>query len=537
MTARLYFNTATGSNVANYTEVAFRLRLLDWELREQAEEGSAAMSTIVFDDPDMDWDVTPWRGWYMVEDASEGSNSIICGGWIADQEIGRSGGDRENPLARLWSVNLTDANAYWAMRVMVGSDCNRPAETDVERIQWLLATNELLWAYDTTTYVQTTTPVAMDAVDYRGQMVSQIMDDAAQASGRNWFTWIDLVGGVRKVMVWYGHDDWAVYDSPLYLTNDPADFVESEVMDGTSLVWPISPDTKLHRDPSRMFDGVYVAYEGGAVYRDTDPRTVIRDFISPSYNVKSSAKAVARALRYLGELDEQDVVVSTSAVVPASKVTQLRAGMRVQFRASHLPGFEAEDTWTWCRILSASVTPVAAGDRYSVAMELVPISPAVASTVVAVLWYPKGNLAQHLRWEGTGANPPAGYTYYAPSAMITYNADPDFPDDFYSMTVNGTGYADITMAASSISVWGGVTVTITFSIVSSVKGVIASDTKVRTFDGLDYWSQGFSAAALGVLLEAGEVIWGEYTCDQGSPTVPAGTGNIAYGLMIAGDIT
>lgn len=378
MTARLYFNTSATSNT--YVEVDARMRLLDWEVREQAEEGSAAMSTVVFDDPDMDWDVTPWRGWYMVEDASTGSNSVICGGWIADQEIGREGGDRENPLARVWTVSLADANAYWQMRVMVGADANRPAETDVERMQWLLATNEVAWAYDTTTYVQTTTPVDMDACDYRGQYLPQIMDDCAQSSGRNWFTWIDLVGGVRKVMVWYGHDDWAVYDSPLSLTNDPADFVESALVDGTSLVWLISPDTKLRRDPSRMYDGVYLQYDGGAVYRDLDPRTVRRDFVSPSYNVKSSTKAIARAVRYLAELDEQDEVISTSVELPAAKATMLRAGMRVPFRATHLPGYDVADTYYWMRVLSCSITPIAAGERYRLTLELAP----TGDTVVAL---------------------------------------------------------------------------------------------------------------------------------------------------------
>lgn len=398
MTARLYIDDINGT----YTEVVDRVRLLDWTVHEQAEEGSGAMSTVVFDDPDMDWDVVPWTRWYLVEDTSEDANSVICGGWVTEQEIGRQGDDRENRVARFWSVSLTDANAYWHMRVMVGSDANRPAETDVERMQWLLATNEMAWASDVTTYVSTASPVAMDAVDYRGKMLNEIVSDCSQPpTGKNWYTWIELVGGVRKVIVWYGKDDWAVRDSPLSLSNDLADFVVSEVNNGTSLVYPISEDTKLKRDPTRMYDGTYLEYTGGAVYRATNPRTVRRDVISPNPLVKSKAKAIARADAYLVRQKEQDLVITASVELPAAKATMLRAGMRVQFRATHLPAFE---DFRWCRVLSCAVTPVAAGDRYRLKLELVPVGvyvPTVKWVFLHLYGTPLGEFALDVSDDGS----------------------------------------------------------------------------------------------------------------------------------------
>lgn len=369
MTARWYHADVNGT----FHEITDRVARVGWEIREQAEEGESGMSTVTFDDPDMDFDPEPWRNWYVLEDESEDANSMLCGGWTAEQEVGREGGEWTQPLGRVWQIGHTDANTYWAMRVMVGADANRPAETDVERVQWLMGTSEMAWALDVTTYVSTASPVAMDAVDYRGKYLTEIMSDCSQPpAGKNWYAWIDMLANVRTVTVWYGKDTLAVRDSALSLSNDPDDWTDATLADGTSLVWPISSDTKLKRDPSRMYDGVYLEYDGGAVYRDTDPRTVRRDFISPNALVKTSAKATARANGYLGELAEQDEIITTSVELPAAKATMIRAGMRVKFRATHLPGYSG--TPTWCRVLSCSVSPVAAGERYRLTLEVSPMA-------------------------------------------------------------------------------------------------------------------------------------------------------------------
>ena len=109
-----------------------------------------AMSTITFDDPDMDFD--PRAVAQLVR-----ARGHVRGRQLdALRRLDGRAGDRARgrrvelqPLGRVWSVSHTDANTYWQMRVMVGQPtANRPAETDVERMQWLLATNEVAWALD-----------------------------------------------------------------------------------------------------------------------------------------------------------------------------------------------------------------------------------------------------------------------------------------------------------------------------------------------------------------------------------------------------
>lgn len=160
------------------------------------------------------------------------------------------------------------------------------------------------------------------------------------------------------------------YNSPLSLSNDPADWTDAALLAGSSLVWPISADTKLKRDPSRVFSGIYLPYEGGAVFRRrmaTATTFTHRDAIMPSLNVKSSTKAIARAVRYLDQLKDQDERITTTVELPRAIATKLRAGMMVRFKATHFPGYTS---FRYCRVLSCSPKPVAAGARYRLALEL-----------------------------------------------------------------------------------------------------------------------------------------------------------------------
>lgn len=543
MAARWYYRNPNG----DYVEIVDRIARVGWEVREQAEEGSAAMSTIVIDDPDMDFDMVGRLNIYVLEDSSEADDDVLFAGVIADQEIGRRGGEWEQPLARLWTVSMTDRNVFWQKRVMVGTDCNRPAETDVERVQWLLSTTEMDWAGDATTYVSTATPVDMDACDYRGQTSSQIMDDAAQASGKNWYCWMrrDGLGDLHNT-VWYGDDSLAVYDSPLYLSNDPDDWTDAELADGTSLAWPISTDTKLRRDPSRVYSGVYLPYDGGAVYRqdaDTSATFSFWDFIAPSFNVKSSAKAIARAERYLDELDEQDEVITTSVELPAAKATMLRAGMRVPFKATHLPGYEES---SWCRVLSCSVTPIAAGERYRLTLELTNgrVQVAPTSSQIALVYtdeacdsgtkvYPRT-----CKFDYLGDAPPSGWVTVPTVGLLESF---DCGDGYGGVTVLGDGTVSIEHKGGFAGVGD---VSCAYVIVSlRVNGTaVASETYTQqdcAFEG--YSDTNVYVRADGVAVENGDVIdvyveIGNWAGDGPYYRVLGGSAGYSPSLKVWGDL-
>lgn len=371
MSQRHYVQLAGGSTL----EVTDRVDLEGWELQEKAEEGAVGSGTIWLADPAMDLDVDGLRNYYVIEDESEATDNVIFGGFAVDPQIsrGEQGGSHYDPVARMWRLQVTDRNGYWNRRVMTGTDCKRPAESDVARMQWLFASSEAAWIEDDTTYVSTASPSNMDKVDYRGQYLDQVVRDGAEHTGKNWWVQLQETGAGRKDFAWYAKDSAAAYTSPLHLTNDPAEMAEELLLDGTSAVWPIADHTTLSRDLSRLYSGGYLKYGATgekAIYRVNTTTSGIygrRDGVFDAPNVRTKAKAVARLNRYLADLGEPDERITTTVTLPKGKATMLRAGMRVPFKATHLPGYT---TWQYLRVLSCTVKPVAAGDRYELALEL-----------------------------------------------------------------------------------------------------------------------------------------------------------------------
>lgn len=358
MTLRFYFRNEDG----DIEELTDAVDVTTFELSEYAEEGSVAMSTVTLDDPDSSIVIGGHRLFYVVEDEIEyGETRIFCG-YTADRTYQR--GIYE--LGRQIRLTVTDGNIVWGRRVMVGADCKRPAETDVARMQWLLTTAESGLIGDDT-YLSTGSPVEMDAADYRGQMMQSVADDCAQASGKNWGV-THLFDTGDGFAIWYGNDGLTTYVSGMRLSN-----VAADIDDLTTFA--ISEDTTLTRDPSRVYSGVYLPYDGGAVYRQ-DPDTAAafakRDSTMPSLNVKSRTKASARAYRYLADLNTEDDRIETTIYVRADQVNAIRPFHRVQFRASHLPSYDAG--YTWCRVLRRTVAYWVPG-WYKVTMTLVPGAP------------------------------------------------------------------------------------------------------------------------------------------------------------------
>ena len=347
---------SVGSNV----DISARIRAYSLDVTSNAEQGSVAFSKLILDDPDGGLNITGHRHLYLYE-TSEGSNRVLVyDGFTADREVTRGASFRTGS-ARQWAVNLVDPNSLISRRIMRGSDANRPAETDVQRIQWLLTTTEFGNVVTTSRYVSTLYPVAMDAVDYRDQSNQQIVDDCSQASGKNFFVFRDEP--VDAYGLFYDFPGSSAYRSTIRLSNVLSD------IDSTTTFAVSDVDTKLNRDPSRVYSGIVLPYDGGDVYvQDANIALAFfhRDTTAPSVNVKTSAKATARANRYLADAASEADVITTSFKVPLAYVNHLMQGMAVQCRFSHLPGY---DTFTWMRVLNRQVVATSEED-YTVMVEM-----------------------------------------------------------------------------------------------------------------------------------------------------------------------
>lgn len=354
--------SATSEDITN------RVRLYTLDLSQKAEEGSVAVSEMRIDDPSGDYEVIGWRRIRVYEDSATSSNTLTYNGWVADRRVSRQ--EFVTGAGRKWVTSLADMNSIISMRVLTQSGADRPAETDVQRIQWLMGITEMNRVVETE-FINTSNARNMDAVDYRGQTLIDVISDCAQTSGKNYFVYTkdNGVGASLTLGLWYDHFSSTAYTSSIRLSN-----VSTDV--DNSLTFAISKDTELVRDPSRVYSGAYVNYDGGAVYEESTPisnQFTRRDAVYNADNVKNGTTATARALRYLGDTGTEEDRITTSYYVPAAKVNFLREGMRCQIKATHLPGYES---FVWARVLSRSVAEVAeetspsTAIKYLVSLEL-----------------------------------------------------------------------------------------------------------------------------------------------------------------------
>ena len=389
-----YRSLSDSGAVLTETDITDYFRLYTLDVTMNAEEGSVAQSTIFADDPDGDLDVTGHRRLRIVEDTATGSNTTIWVGYTAARRYHR-GDSTRTTVSRAVDIDIVDVNSILARRIFDRASADRPAETDVARGQWLLGTEEAQ-LIDDDLYFNTQGAVAMDAVDYQGQTVENVLNDMAQQSGKNYFVWYN--DATNQYSLYYDFANGSNYTSPLRLTN-----VLSEV--DNSLTFAISQDTELSRSPDRVYSGAYLSYDGGAIYtqRETTADTFARrDASMPGENVKTATKARARASRYLASIATEEDVITTTVLLPAAKQGFLMQGMRVQFKATHLPGYES---YVFLRALNRSVRQ-ASEEFYEVKLELSTTSTALSCTQTDYgSFYPLGG-------SGNTPNPSGGNVLY-----------------------------------------------------------------------------------------------------------------------------
>ena len=513
-------------------EITDNVRLYTFETTMQAEEGSVGTSEVPVDDPSSELTIGGHRLFYSLEDAATGSNTVTYVGYTADRNVTR--GPYKTDVGREWRVNLVDVNSVLSRRILTGSTANRPAETDVARIQWLAGTEEAD-IIDDFSMVDTTGAVMMDAVDYRGQRPDDVLNDCSQQSGKNYFlTNVGTFAG--NFWLFYRQASDETYSSPLRLSNSLADVDDA-------WTFAISEDTKLNRDPSRVYSGIHLPYDGGTVYVTSAATANTfalkgRDASMPAENVKSLARATARANRYLADLDTEEDRITTSYRVPAAKVNFLREGMRVQFKATHLPGY---DSFVWLRCLTRTVKQDSE-ESYWVTVELSTSDPApaapVESAAYAILYRPTNvtpTLYPDVLYEGTGDNPPSGYATVPKQGLVSYALDSPQRNasvPYLGVTSNGTGNLTVDFHCTGSHALTG-TVTTTAGVYKN--GVLMASDVQSSSGGARYISYTFQVDVV-IAVVPGDVISTEISTTASAIKVPSGTGNLSNHLEVSGSL-
>lgn len=402
---------------------------------ENAEEMDAAQSTIILDDEDGTLaELHGYRVFACWEDEVPGDDQFFFVGYVVDKIIRR--GQYRTGASRVWEVQVADINSIFGRRTLLGEDAARPAESDVERVAWWNGSTfgSLI---DDERYLFADNEVDLDAQDFSLQQSDSLLHDAMEASGKNLYAtyFADLFSDADNpwgnYSIWYGTQDREDYSSAIRLSNVLSDLDLDAV---PRECFEVLQSAELHQDPTRVFSRNTVPYDGGyETNRNAATETEFalsgRDAVQPSINVKSSAKAAARAARYSADLATEEDTITVEFYAPRAQVNDLRPGMRVQVRVSHFPGYEASDAvedWPWLRVINRTVSNEDADDRYKIRVQLSapPAAPFVAVVAADLSIGSSSGREQH--WSSALGIPPATLVVgkqYRLVATVLYHSD------------------------------------------------------------------------------------------------------------------
>lgn len=351
-----------------------------------AEMGSPGISTIIFDDltgaigHDGD-DITGLK-YFSVAELSAPSGNIRLGVWFTGTRTYRRGQGNSlitGPMRQI-ELEIVDSNFVLTWHIIRAGDADRPAETADERMDWLLGTTWVA-ARIIPGVIDVPDLINMDAVDYTGQRVVDVLNDIAQQTSSNFFLYFSEPD--ESFALAFGPDVfWG--RTGYNLTNNLSVLNSGPVTDPVPAEWLAPIDVELVRNPDRVHTAVYVVYANGAEYVEDLGTGLIRvDATAPVSNVKTSAKAIALGNRYLATSEEESDRITCTVKVPAAGVTLIKAGMTIYLDATHLPQLIGPDPGDfgpgqgWCNIVSCSQAQDEESDEfYNVRLEMIPYDSA-----------------------------------------------------------------------------------------------------------------------------------------------------------------
>lgn len=296
--------------------------------------GGSDTASITVDDPTGTLNLAPMHAWIVEE--STCSVPRIWTGTVLTATVSRPEGAKVS-AARVWHLDLIGINAGAMLRLMSArDDPKRPAETDIERIDWLVNTPTVTGGsvlFDDA-YVDTSGPQDADEADFTGQTPADVMNSILGLFVvKNW--WIAFNPTTLRPSLFFGANDAGVSTSTLSVSNIPG------AADGVTVFAPYQ-DGQLTRNGEDLTSAVVVRYRGGAmlVQNTTTATTFIDRYkLLESDRIGLTATATAWATAYLNDHDTWKEQLEWTMDLPASKVNLLREGMVCTVRFSHLPGY------------------------------------------------------------------------------------------------------------------------------------------------------------------------------------------------------
>jgi hypothetical protein len=299
-----------------------------------AADGSMAQGGIVFDDPDSTMSVIGWQPVYVVETLCTAAPRLGTG-YIGDRTYRRghyrTGGGREI------DTTVLDSNVLLQMHRINGGDSLRPEETAAARIAWLLASGYIPLVADLG-LVNTTGTLTYDATQYKGQFPSDVLNDLCGPREFIFFVYWDQ--SAAALGLFFDAPTATTFTSTLTISNVLSD------VDNVTCFTPYN-DAESMLDPSEVYSHLRYVYAGGVYYAGnaaTDaaffPSPLLhRDTVVENMLVGKTSTAITFANRILARDAVENQIITMTVKLPASKVGLIDAGMRLNVRLSHVPGF------------------------------------------------------------------------------------------------------------------------------------------------------------------------------------------------------
>ncbi len=305
--------------------------------------GEGSQGGIVFEDPDSDFSIQGWMP-ITVEESDCTAAPRLFTGYVGDRRYSR--GPYRSGVEHQVDTTIIDTMTLMSFLLIEFADGKRPAETHIQRIDWLLGSVYIPDGLVTDLgFVDRSDPRPFPATDYRGQYPAEVLSDLAGPIFRTWFTYWDQ--SAESIGLFFDTPTTSLWTSTLSISNDMAD------VDDTTTFAPYV-DAVLTADPSEVYAKVRTVYRNGLIIENR-ASTDTNFFGSLGYRgveadndrigLESTARAFANHL--LDKYSEEAEVLTFTVRLPSSKVGLIDAGMRLGVVFTHLPGYE---TLTYVRI-------------------------------------------------------------------------------------------------------------------------------------------------------------------------------------------
>lgn len=353
----------------NGSDTAHSVRLGQLGLTTKAD-GSSGFGNIVFDDPDCSLDIRPWMRVIVKETAC--SDPLIFAGFVADRTYSRSNGEvtYKDGAARFIDTTITDLNTLLQFQAMFAAEANRPAESEEDRIDWLLGSQYVQGV--TAGLVNSSAGRQLEANDYRQQYPNDVLSSLVN-------TWIFFVYPDQPdgdPLLFYDTPTASTGTSDLSISNDLADITLDANGEITGDCYPASIGAQMVRDPSELYARIGLYWVGGREIQ-SNPTTLAtyftpsglgyRSLAYTSDRVKSGATATQYAARMLARDATENETITDTIIVPKEKVGLVQAGYMISTKYLHF----GDDDFVDRRISAVEVHQAdGTNERYAITIEM-----------------------------------------------------------------------------------------------------------------------------------------------------------------------